>query len=103
MLLHCVFCAIRPEADPAELTAVMNELASLQAEVEGYVSFSHGPNRDYEQKSPRHGHGFIITFRDRVAHLAYDAHPRHKAAGARLVSLCERGYEGIVVYDLETG
>lgn len=102
MLLHCVFCAIRPDADPAELRSVMGELAALRSEVDGMLEFRHGPNRDYERKSPRHGHGFVIVFRDRAAHLAYDSHPRHKAAGARLVDLCEGGYEGIVVYDLDT-
>lgn len=101
MLLHCVFCALRADADPAELEAVMAELAALQPEVEGFLDFRRGPNRDYEGKSPRHGHGFVIAFRDRAAHLAYDGHPRHKAAGGRLVALCEGGYEGIVVYDLE--
>jgi Stress responsive A/B Barrel Domain len=103
MLLHCVFCAIRADAEMAELAAVMDELAALQPEVDGFLEFRHGPNRDYEQKSPRHGHGFVIAFRDREAHLAYDAHPRHKAAGSRLIALCEGGYEGIVVYDLEAG
>ena len=66
------------------------------------LEFRQGVNRDYEQKSPRHGHGFIITFRDRDSHLAYDGHPRHKAAGARLVALCQGGYDGIMVFDLET-
>lgn len=32
MLLHCVFCAIRPDADPAELQAVMDDLAALLPE-----------------------------------------------------------------------
>jgi hypothetical protein len=103
MLLHCVFCAIRPDADPAELAAVMEELAALRDEVDGFLDFRHGPNRDYESKSPRHGHGFVIGFQDRAAHLAYDGHPRHKAAAARLVALCEGGGDGIVVYDIEAG
>jgi hypothetical protein len=101
MLLHCVFCAFRSDADPREIQEVMDDLAALRSEVEGMIDFRHGPNRDFESKSPRHGHGFVITFRDRAAHLAYDGHPRHKEAGARLVALCEGGYDGIVVYDLE--
>jgi hypothetical protein len=102
MLLHCVFCSIRRDVDPAELQSVMDELAALRSEVDGMLDFQQGVNRDYEGKSPRHGHGFVIAFRDREAHLAYDGHPRHKAAGARLVALCEGGYEGIMVYDLDT-
>jgi hypothetical protein len=103
MLLHCVFCAIRPDAPPGGLAAVMADLAALQGEVDGFLDFCHGPNRDFEAKSPGHGYGFVIAFRDRAAHLAYDAHPRHKDAGARLVALCDDGAQGIVVYDLETG
>jgi len=101
MLLHCVFCSIRSDADPAALQTVMEELGSLMAEVDGMLEFRHGPNRDYEFKSPRHPYGFVIIFRDRDAHLAYDGHARHKAAGARLVELCDGGYDGIVVYDIE--
>ena len=102
MLLHCVFCAIRRDADPAERQSVMDEPASFKAEVAGMLEFRDGPNRDYENKTARFGHGFVITFRDRAAHLAYDGHPQHKNAGARLVALCQGGYDGIMVYDLET-
>ena len=61
MLLHCVFCALRADADPRDLAAVMEDLAALKGEVEGMLDFRHGPNRDYEAKSPRHGHGFVIA------------------------------------------
>ena len=103
MLLHCVFCALRPDVDPEELRTVMDDLAALRTEVDGMLEFRHGPTRDDESKSARFGHGFVIAFRDRDAHLAYDLHPRHKDAGARLVALCEGGHDGIMVYDLETG
>lgn len=102
MIQHCVFCALRPDADPAELAAAMVEFDALRAEVPGFESFAHGPNRDYEGKSAGHPYGFVMAFRDRAALAAYDAHPRHRAAGARLVALCDGGHAGIVVYDLET-
>ena len=101
MLIHCVFCHIRPDAPRAELEAVYADFAGLVGVVDGMLSFRSGPNRDYEGKSPDHGEGFVVTFRDRAAHLAYDAHPVHQAAGARLCGLCVGGYDGIVVYDLE--
>ncbi|WP_169791213.1 Dabb family protein [Rubellimicrobium mesophilum] len=101
LLLHCVFCAVRSDADPGELRFVMAELEALRAVVEGMLDFRHGPNRDYEAKSEGHPYGFVIAFRDRAAHMSYDGHPRHKAAGARLVALCEGGADGIVVYDIE--
>lgn len=101
MILHCVFCAIRPDVAPADLAAVMADLAALRPLVEGMEWLRHGPNRDYEAKSPGHPYGFVAAFRDRAALAAYDAHPAHKAAGARLVALCEGGGAGIVVYDIE--
>ncbi len=101
MLIHCVFCNIRPDAPRADLAAVYADFASLVGVVPGMLSFQSGPNRDYENKSPAHGEGFVVTFADRAAHLAYDAHPLHQAAGARLCDLCAGGYDGIVVYDLE--
>jgi hypothetical protein len=101
MLLHCVFCAIRTDADPKEVRSVMADLASLKPEVDGFLDFRHGPNRDYEKKSLRHGLGFVIAFRDREALRSYDEHPRHRDAGARLVALCEGGHDGVVVYDIE--
>ena len=101
LLLHCVFCAVRSDANPGGLRSVMAELEALQTVVEGMLDFRHGPNRDYEAKSGAHPYGFVIVFRDRAAHMAYDGHPQHKAAAARLVALCEGGADGIVVYDIE--
>jgi heme-degrading monooxygenase HmoA len=103
MLIHCVFCDIRPDAPRADLDAVYASFAALVGRVDGMLSFQSGPNRDYEAKSARYTEGFVVTFRDRAAHLAYDSHPEHRAAGARLCSLCTGGYDGITVYDLEVG
>ncbi len=101
MIEHCVFCEIRPDAAPGALDDVFERLGSLLAVVDGMVDFRAGVNRDYENKSGRYNHGFVCTFRDRDAHLAYERHPVHAAAGRDLVSLCVGGYDGIMVYDLE--
>lgn len=103
MLQHCVFCDIRADADPAEVADVMRRLADLAPVVDGMVAFQQGPNRDYEAKSARYSLGFICTFRDRAAHLAYESHPGHQAAGRDLVALCNGGADGIMVVDLEVG
>ncbi|HEX9858933.1 MAG TPA: Dabb family protein [Paracoccaceae bacterium] len=103
MLQHCVFCAIRDDVDEASLAAVMRRLEALTAKVDGMTALRWGPNRDYEAKSPGFSHGFVATFADRAAHLAYEAHPEHQAAGMALVALCRGGHAGIVVYDLEVG
>lgn len=102
MIEHCVFCEIRPDVSATDLGDVIERLGSLLAIVDGMVDFRAGPNRDYESKSARYSYGFICTFRDREAHLAYECHPVHAAAGRDLVGLCTGGYEGITVFDLET-
>jgi Stress responsive A/B Barrel Domain len=101
MIEHCVFCAIPATVSKADLADVMNRLGSLKEVVQGMVSFRSGPNRDYENKSGNYTYGFVCTFRDRQAHLAYESHPVHQAAGRDLVALCEGGYDGIIVFDLE--
>ena len=101
MIEHCVFCAIPADVSEAGLADVMNRLESLKAEVDGMLGFRSGPNRDFENKSGSYTYGFVCTFRDREAHLAYERHPVHQAAGRDLVALCEGGYDGIIVFDLE--
>lgn len=81
---------------------VICRLGELVDEIDGMLNFRGGPNRDFENKSPEYSHGFVVTFRDRAAHLAYERHPRHVELGARLVSMCRGGAEGIVVYDIDS-
>ena len=100
MLKHCVFMALRPDHDPAMLSDAMALIGSLVDAVPGMCDFSAGPNLDFEGKSLDYGYGFVITFADRAAHLAYDLHPDHKAAGSAIVSLCAGGHMGIFVADL---
>ena len=101
MLIHCVFCTIRPDANRGDLAAVYDVFAGLVSVIDGMISFDAGPNRDFELKSPQFTDGFVVRFASRAAHLAYDGHPLHKAAGARLIGLCAGGYAGITVFDLE--
>lgn len=100
MLKHCVFLSVKQGAGDVRLQDAMLKLAGLVDEVEGMLDFAHGPNLDFENKTRGHGYGFIATFSDRTAHLAYEQHPQHQEAGAELISMCDGGYEGIVVYDL---
>tara|TARA_R110002096_G_scaffold120749_1_gene261529 strand:- start:5743 stop:5946 length:204 start_codon:yes stop_codon:yes gene_type:complete len=65
------------------------------------IDFCHGANRDFENMSAKYGDGFIITFTDRTAHLAYETHPNHIGQGAKMVSMCNGGTDRIVVFDLE--
>lgn len=101
MLIHAVFCAIRPDANRQELSDVYAAFAGLIPQIDGMISFHAGPNRDFEAKTPDYTDGFVIHFVNRAAHLAYDGHPLHRAAAARLIDLCVAGYAGITVFDLQ--
>lgn len=98
MIQHIVMLSLRENHDAAELAVVMQGLSAL--EIEGFLSFSHGPNRDFEAKTPDHPYGFICTFADEASLRTYAANPDHQALGGRLVALCGGG-DGIMVIDLE--
>lgn len=101
MLKHCVFATLKPDVPMSDVVSVMRALGALVHDVDGMQDFTHGPNRDYESKSPDFGYGFVATFRDRAALATYDALPRHKELGAALAALCVNGAAGIIVFDLE--
>lgn len=101
MLAHCVFLKVLPTHDPEDTETVLRALGGIADDVDGMLSFESGPNRDFEQKTPDYTHGFVVTFRDRDAHLAYEKHPKHVELGARLVAMCDGGADGIAVFDIE--
>ena len=43
----------------------------------GLLDFCFSANLNFENKSTDYGDGFIVTFKDRDAHLAYERHPHH--------------------------
>ncbi len=94
MILHCVFVNFRSEANVDDRNRTYADLASLKDKIEGYVTMVSGANASFEGMARGYDDGFIITFANRAAHLAYHEHPDHKAAGARLAQLCEGGLDG---------
>ena len=102
MLKHCVFLNLKSSVETEAVREAMMLLSGLVGEVAGMIDFVEGPNRDFEQRSEGYGHGFIVTFADRAAHLAYERHPDHVRGGGMLVDACQGGIEGIFVADLET-
>lgn len=101
MILHSVFLSLHEDADPNELAEIMQNLAALVGEIEGFSAFHHGPNIDLEAKSPEAQYGFHGLYADRGALDAYANDQRHQALGGRLVALCG-GSDGIKVYDVAT-
>lgn len=101
MLKHCVFVQFKPEHAQAARDAVLAGFAKVSEDVPGMLDYCYGPNRDFENKSAVYRDGFIVTFTDRDAHLAYEAHPLHQEIGSKMVEMCEGGHAGIIVFDLE--
>jgi hypothetical protein len=100
MLKHCVFVNFETNYSAQERAETLSTFEEIADDVPGMLDFSHGPNLDFEQKSAGFSDGFIITFTDRAAHLEYETHPLHISQGAKLVSMCEGGADGIIVFDL---
>jgi len=101
LIRHCVFCTFKSEVSAQERLNAVKAFEALVGQVDGLVSVDAGPNKDFEEKSAAFSHGFIVTFRDRVALGEYAEHPTHKALGAELVAKCTGGADGVMVFDLE--
>ncbi len=102
MISHVVMLGLRPGYDADILADTMAGLGALTGQLPGFTSFEHGPNRDFEQKSPLYPYGFICRFNDRDALRAYANDPRHQMLGSRLVTLCGDDAGNILVYDIES-
>ncbi len=101
MIRHIVMLNLEPGHNAKDLGDVMQGLADLQPQIDGFVAFEHGINRDFERKSQEYPYGFICTFNDAAALSAYADDATHKALGARLVAMCRGGAAGIMVMDLD--
>jgi hypothetical protein len=100
MILHCVFCNIRPDVTAPQRDPIIEGLRTLCQGMDGALGFDAGVNLDFEGKSPDHGYGFVIRFADKAAAMTYANDPEHQKLGAALCGICEGGADGIVVYDL---
>ena len=98
MIRHIVMLNL---IDGADALPVMEALAGLVGQIDGFTGFEHGANVDLEQKSQDYPYGFVCTFRDQAALMRYAADPRHQVQGGRLVEMCNGGGDGIMVIDLE--
>jgi hypothetical protein len=102
VITHCVFLRVRPEVSASDRAAALAAIAAVLPLVEGALDIAMGAEQGIEPLAQGFTDGFVIRFRDRAALAAYAAHPAHRAAGARLVSLCQGGTEGLMVFDIES-
>jgi len=98
---HCVFFKRRAEASDAEIEQVMDLLASITKRLDGASEFRASPNISPEGFDVGYKDGFIVGFADANVRDIYLVDEEHQRAGAKLVSLCENGTEGLLVFDLE--
>ncbi len=101
MIVHTVLLDLANKPG-AELASVMDGLAALTGTIDGYTSFEHGPNRDFESRSAPFSYGFVGLFDDREALQTYADNTDHKALGKRLTALCRNAHAGLHVSDIET-
>ena len=102
MLKHCVFLNFKTEISESEQFDIFEGLSMLKDQIEGLVEFEYGNNLDFEHKSADYNAGFIASFENRQALLEYNEQPEHVLLGAKLVSMCKDGHQGIIVFDIET-
>ncbi|SEN68401.1 Stress responsive A/B Barrel Domain [Loktanella fryxellensis] len=98
MIDHIVLLQLKPTHDPVALADVMRGLEGLVDDIDGFTAFRHGPNRDYEGRSPHHAYGFVGQFHDALALAVYAQDPRHRALAERLMALCD----DLMVADLDS-
>ena len=102
MIKHCVFLNFKSEISESEQFDIFEGLSNLKNQVEGLNDFEYGNNLDFEQKSADYNSGFIVSFENRQALVEYSEHTEHVLLGAKLVSMCKDGHQGIIVFDIET-
>ena len=102
MIKHCVFLNFKSEISESEQFDVFEGLSNLKNQVEGLNVFEYGNNLDFEQKSADYNSGFIASFENHQALLEYNEHPEHALLGSKLISMCKKGHQGIIVFDIET-
>ncbi|WP_375255693.1 Dabb family protein [Yoonia sp.] len=101
MIRHIVLLDLPDGHNAAELAAIMQGLAELQDNLEGFMGFAHGPNRDIEAMSANCVYAFTCDFVDEATSRIYLDNAQHKTLGARLVALCRGGAKGICVVDMD--
>jgi hypothetical protein len=101
MIKHCVFLNFKSEISESDQFDVFEGLSNLKNQVEGLNDFEYGNNLDFEQKSADYNSGFIASFENHQALLEYKEHPEHDLLGSKLISMCKKGYQGIIVFDIE--
>lgn len=98
---HCVFFKRGNGVSDSDIAEVMELLASITDRLDGASDFRASPNVSPEGFDAGYRDGFIVRFADAATRDVYLVDEEHQRAGAKLVSLCENGTEGLLVFDLD--
>jgi hypothetical protein len=101
MIRHIVLIRFRPEVSDTTIFAIFDEIAAIKVHIPGVIDIRSGKSQSPEQIERGYMHGFTVDFESWEALQAYQDHPDHKAAGAKLVAGAVGGIEGILVVDFE--
>ncbi|MBN2759102.1 MAG: Dabb family protein [Rhodobacteraceae bacterium] len=101
MIRHIVLIRFRPEISDSTIFAIFDEIAAIKAHIPGVIDIRSGKSQSPEQIERGYMHGFTVDFESWEALQAYQDHPDHKAAGAKLVAGAVGGIDGILVVDFE--
>ncbi len=101
MILHCVFMRFKNSLGAEERQSIFEELYGLKHKISGILDIQHGSNTSPEGLSGGFRDGFTVSFENAAARDAYLVHPDHVAVGNRIVSACDGGLAGLMVFDFD--
>jgi hypothetical protein len=100
MIRHIVLIRFRPDVSETVIAGIFADLHAIKAVLPGVLAITSGRSESPENIERGYMHGFVADFADWEALAAYQAHPDHKAVGARLVAHAVGGLDGILVLDI---
>jgi hypothetical protein len=95
MIRHILLLQQRADASPSDIDACRVALAELVGVIPGLVDCHWGQNVAPEERRGGFTHGFTMDFVDRQSLDAYQPHPQHQLAVAKVRAAFER----ILVFD----
>ena len=81
MIRHIVLIRFRPQLPERDIAAIDAAFRSLQARLDGFSSYSGGPDVNFEGLDRGYRHGFVLDFADQAARMRYHEDPEHQALG----------------------
>ena len=102
MIRHLVALRFKPETSAETKQAIYDDLAALDARIDGILDFQSRENVSVEDHVVRGFRDlFWFDFRDLGVRDTYLVDEVHQSIGGRIVAECEGGIDGVFVIDME--